>query len=102
MGAQDQLDRGDSSRIQDISCFLNDARRRLIDRLDDTRDLGRVFRTDLNTDLVSISGEIGILHALPKCLSQDSQSVRRDSRRRYNLPLYLLSTKDQRQEFPLT
>src|SRR5260370_11877773 len=101
MGAQDQLDRGEPSRIQDISCFLNDARRRLMDRLDDTRDVGRVFRTDLNADLVSISGEIGILHGLPKCLSQDSQSVRRDSRRRYNRPRYLLSTKDQRKDFTL-
>src|SRR6266853_514070 len=89
------------SRIQDMPCFLNDARRGLIDRLDDARDLGRVFRIHFNADLVGISGEIGIFHGLLKRLSQDSQSIRRDSRRRYNRPRYLLSTKDQRQDFTL-
>jgi len=61
--------------------------RRLIDRLDDTRDLGRVFRIDLNADLVSFPGEIGILHRLPKCLPV--QPVFAATRKRTNF-LYLL------------
>src|SRR6266436_567086 len=84
-----------------MPCFLNDTWRRLIDGLDYVRDLGRIFRTDVNTDLVGFLDEIWIFHGLLKCLSQDSQSIRRDSRRRYNRPRYLLSTKDQRQDFTL-
>jgi hypothetical protein len=54
-----------------MPCFLNEAARRLIDRLDDARNLNRVFRTDFNPDFVGFTDGIGIFHGLSKCLSQD-------------------------------